>query len=161
MKDFLQSQKFKWVLGTLGAIILLLFTFQLGVFVGIRKANFAFKWAGAYHKNFGGPEKGFMRDFEGKDFMNTNGTAGEVIKIETNKVTIKSKNETEKVILVGETTQIKKGIKQLTLKEILLNDKIVVIGTPLEDGTISAKLVRIFSPGETETRRSFKMPFNQ
>lgn len=148
LNDFSQTKKFKVILVSLGVFIVLLLVFQLGVFVGFNKARFSFKWGDNYHKHFGGPKGGFLRDFEGRDFMGGHGIPGTIAKIDGNNLIIKDSQGTEKVIIVSAKTTIKKGTADLKISDLKNNDRLVVIGTPLDDGSTEAQLVRIFDPND-------------
>ncbi|MGD0577282.1 MAG: hypothetical protein ABSA74_04360, partial [Candidatus Staskawiczbacteria bacterium] len=83
MKDFFQSKLFKGIILGVAGLVVLVFVFCLGVFVGTKRADFSFRWADEYHRNFGGPQGGFFGDFIGMDreFTNSNGSFGQIISI--------------------------------------------------------------------------------
>jgi len=57
---------------------------------------------------------------------------------------IKSRENVEKVIITAEDTTITKG--QETIKDGLkVGDRVVIIGSPDEQGQIEAKLIRLFN----------------
>jgi len=142
------GHKFKWVLIGLAGLILLLLVFQLGMFVGFRKANFAFRWGDNYHRMFGGPRGGFMRDFAGRDFTSGHGVAGTVISFDENTVVVKGSDDVEKVVITTPDTVVKRGRQTIQLSSLNADDRVVIIGTPQDDGSIAAKLIRVFSPLE-------------
>lgn len=142
--SFFQSKYFKGVLVGILCLIVLLMVFKVGMYVGFRKANFSFRWAENYHRNFGGPPRGFFPDFEGRDFISGHGTAGTVIKVNSNSLVVKDGNGVEKTIVVTDQTTIKKGMITVKLSDIALENHVVIIGTPKDDGTIEAKLIRVF-----------------
>jgi len=146
---FLKSKLFRWIVIALGELILILAIFQLGLFVGFHKANFAFRWADSYHRNFGGPRGGFFNDNDGRDFVGGHGTTGLIIKIENGNIIIKGKSEAEKIITINKDTAITAGRTAVTASELKVDDRVVVIGSPQTDGTISAKLIRVFQSAQT------------
>jgi len=141
---FLQSKKFRTFLLAIAALIALLLIFQLGVYIGLRKADFSYRWGENYHRNFGGPKSGFLPEIEGRDFVAGHGTAGLVIKIDGNTLVVKGPAEAEKTVIVTPQTKIQRGHSSLTINNIVTDDLIVVIGSPQDNGTIEAKLIRIF-----------------
>jgi hypothetical protein len=145
-KNFGQTKNFKFFLFGLGGFIFLLLIFQLGVFVGFNKAKFSFGWGDNYHKTFGGPRDGFLRDFEGKDFAGGHGTPGAIIKIDNNQIIIKDPRGMEKNVSITDKTVIKKGMADLKLGDLKIEDRLVIIGSPRDDGSIDAQLIRIFDP---------------
>ncbi|MBU6414658.1 hypothetical protein KGQ34_00205 [Patescibacteria group bacterium] len=144
-----QSKKIKIALVVLGALIALLAAFKAGEFVGYRKARFSYQWEENYHRNFAGPGKGFfgnfLRGFGDRDFINSHGTFGAIIKIDGNTVIVKGKDEAEKIILVSaSTTTIESRRETLQASDLKVDDQVVVIGSPNEQGQIEAKLIRVF-----------------
>lgn len=148
-KEFFQSFQFKILLGCVGGLIVLLLTFHLGTLVGFHKARFALDWGDNYHRNFGGPRGGFLRDFTSRDYMNGHGTAGTVVRIDGQSVVVKDGEGVEKIATVGEKTSIMRGRSTVALSDIKPDEQVVVIGTPKEDGTIDAKIIRLFPMGQS------------
>ena len=148
--NFFQSKTFKWIIIGTACIILLGFVFNLGVFVGAKRADFSFRWAEEYHRNFGGPQGGFFGNFMGSDreFANANGSFGQIIKIDNNILTVKDNDgdNTEKTILVGDKTIIILQRKNIKLSDLKIGDNIVVVGEPNNDGQIQAELIRVMPP---------------
>lgn len=140
---------------------LLLLSFKTGEFVGYKKARFSYRWAENYHQNFGGPQSGFMRgpmgkfmpapmngfmrDVAGKDYMNAHGITGAILKIDGSTIVIQGQDGIEKTVLVSDNTIIKKRRGTVALKDLKVNDTVVIIGSPNDQGQIEAKLIRIFN----------------
>lgn len=146
--EFFQSAKYKWLLWALGGLIVLLLVFQLGVYVGFRKANYAFRWGENYHRVFGGPKRGFFQEFEGRDFTNGHGAAGSIVSVNGEKLVVKGRDNVEKIINTDANTLVVKGRETLAVGDLKVDNAVVVIGTPNEDGSISAKIIRVFDAGE-------------
>lgn len=143
--DLTEPKIFKIIALTTASLIILAFVFGVGVFVGAKKAEFSFKWANEYHRNFGGPQDGIFGEFGGikAGFINSNGSFGQIIKVDQAGVTIKDKDNVEKVILVTEKTSVVFQRNNLKLSDLKVNDKIVVIGEPNDGGQIEAVLIRV------------------
>lgn len=156
IKEFVQSPKFKWLLVGMGSIIVLLLVFQAGVSVGFRKARFSFMWGDNYHQAFGGPKGGVLRDFAGKDFISGHGTAGAIVRIDANNIIIKGQDGIEKIVTISDQTSIKQGNSDIKVADLKPDEPVVVIGSPNEDGSIRAKIIRIFDPN---MRPPFPPPF--
>lgn len=143
-----QSKKFKGVLFALGGLVVLLMVFKAGIFVGYRKANFSYRWGENYHRNFAGPRGGFFGDvrrgFEDRDFINAHGTIGAIIKIDGSILVIRGEGDVEKTILVSDKTMIESRREPLAVRDLKTDDRVVVIGSPDEQGQIEAKLIRVF-----------------
>jgi len=152
MQDILQSKAFKIIILCLVGLIILVFVFGLGVFIGAKKAEFSFRWADQYHRNFAGPRTGFFGDFRGNGFMNANGTFGQIIKINGSNLTVKdSRDNTEKIVSTTSKTMITFQRKTMKFSDLKIGDNIVVIGEPNEKGEISAALIRIMPPPPDES----------
>jgi hypothetical protein len=135
---------FKLILGVAGLIILLLI-FQLGMFVGFRKANHSFQWGDNYHQVFGGPPGGFLRNFGGQDFVSGHGTTGTIAKIDSNDLIIKSDEGTEITVVVNGDTLIKNGSATIKISDLKVDEQVVIIGSPNPDGSINAEIIRVFN----------------
>jgi hypothetical protein len=151
IKNFFESQVFKTVLTTIGIIAIVLLIFQIGVFVGYKKASFSFGWSENYNRNFGGPEKmGFMSrlpfppELRDNEFLNPHGIVGTIIKIDGNTIIIKGKDSAEKVIIVPERISIFDRKEDVKISDLKIDDEITIIGSPNNQGQIEAKFIRIF-----------------
>ena len=147
-KDILQSKLFKNIVFGVTGFLILVLVFSLGVFVGTERASFAFQWADEYHRNFGGPQGGIFGDFAAQDreFTNSNGTFGQIIKIGDNNLTVKDRDNTEKIILIDAKTSIVFQKKNIKITDLTTDENVVVIGEPNSSGQILAKLVRVMPP---------------
>jgi hypothetical protein len=154
-KKTAESKIFKIILwGILGFIVLLI-VFKAGMAVGFKKASFSYKWGENYHRNFGGPKKGLLEDFSGRDFLEGYGTFGQIIKIDDLTLVIDGRGDMEKIILIKEDTVIKRFRDNIKLSDLKVDDYVTVIGEPNEEGQIQAKLIRL-SPPRPPMRAPFK-----
>jgi len=143
INKFFQSKSFKIIIVCIAVAVSLFFVFSLGVFVGTQKADFSFKWAEQYHRNFAGPANGFFQQFEGKDFIEHNGVFGKIIKVNEDSIIVNGRNDVEKIILVGEKTTIKSLNNNVNISDLKVDDDVVIIGEPNSDGQIDAALIRV------------------
>ncbi|MDD4990129.1 MAG: hypothetical protein PHW31_02355 [Candidatus Pacebacteria bacterium] len=140
---FFQSKAFKgFILGVV-IFLLILFIFKVGMVVGAKKAYFSCRWSDNYHRNFGGPKAGFLKGFGDKDFIEANGTVGQIIKQASSTLVIKGRGEIEKIILINDSTTIKSLEKTIQVNDLKVDDMVVVIGEPNNAGQIEAKLIRV------------------
>jgi len=138
-----QSKFFKGFLFGIIGFLLLTFVFKVGEIVGMQKADFSCRWSDNYHRNFGGPKAGFLKGFGDKDFIEANGTVGQVIKVASSTVVIKGRGEIEKIVLINSNTTIKSLEKTIQASDLKVDDMVVVIGEPNNAGQIEAKLIRV------------------
>ncbi len=126
--------------------ILILIAFGVGVKVGALRARFSYRWADNYHKNFAGPSRGFFGDWRAAppgEFINAHGSFGEVIQVNNKEFVVKGNDNVEKVIVVKENTVITKG-RDTQTGGVRVGDRVVVIGSPNNEGKIEARFIRIF-----------------
>ena len=129
----------------------MILAFSFGVFVGYHRARFSYSWKENYDRNFGsmmpfGPITGdgpfgFIR---GK-FINAHGVVGKVESINGNALAIKDKDNNDKIIIASSTTVISDASGTLQLQDIKVNNQIIAIGTPNNQGQIEARLIRVNS----------------
>ncbi len=150
IKNFLESQNYKKFIYIIGGLFVIIFIFQLGMFAGFRKASFGHDWGDNYERNFGPKRPGpqFIKDDFG-NLPNAHGAIGKIIKIEYPNVFVLDKDQTEKVIIIDENTNILERKDRVTKDSLAIDKYIVVIGNPNGSGQIEAKLIRIIpSPEE-------------
>ncbi len=123
--------------------ITILLIFQAGKIVGFKKANFSYQWGENYYKNFAGPRNGQMKGFMEKDFMGAHGVFGTIIEIKNSSLVIKGQDNLEKIVLLKGDTVINRLQKTVKLSDLKLDDKVVIIGSPDNEGQIEARLIRI------------------
>jgi len=158
INNFLQSKSFKIAVACISVFIALFLVFSLGVYVGTQKANFSFRWAEQYHKNFAGPKNGFFQEFAGNDFLESNGVFGKIIKVNDGSIIVKGNDDVEKNIIVNEKTTIKNRNQNLEATDLKIDDIVVVIGEPNDAGQIEAQLIRVMPPMPQDN--SANMPTN-
>ena len=156
-----RSRKLKMAIIIFGAILIALIIFASGVAVGFRKARFSYQWGQNYERNFMGHGHGLMeapnrdlnregmRDFlrgpEGRDFRNPHGIMGAIVSIADNSIIIKNRDNNESIVMTDDKTIIKRNTDDLKISDLKVDDQIVVMGAPNDQGVISAKLIRVFN----------------
>jgi len=143
IEEILESRLLKVIILAFAGLIILVFVFGLGVFVGARKADFSFKWAQAYHTNFDGPQEGFLGNIMSRDFTAANGVFGKIVKISGQTITINGKDNIEKNILVDSETIINFQKKNKKIADLKVGDSVIVVGEPEANGQIKAELIRL------------------
>lgn len=145
--SFFQSKLFKIILAGIAVVVVLLGVFQLGVMVGHSRAAFSYHWAQNYPDNFfPKPRNDGMRGFDNKDFVKGHGAMGEIIKIDNNVLTVKEKDQVEKVVALKDSTVIENGFDVAKSSDLKVGDTILVIGTPNTSGQVEAKIIRLIPP---------------
>lgn len=160
--DTKKSNALKITLIIIGEILLLFLVFSSGLAIGLKKAHFSYKFGENYERNFMGPRfdirderkpgffgktpPDFMREAEGRDFRNAHGISGTIISISETNLIIKDRDEKENAVSVTERTLIKSRRDDVKITDLKTGDEIVVMGSPDDNGTIRASLIRIFNP---------------
>lgn len=124
----------------LAALVVLIFVFIAGVFVGHEKTRFSQRWGENYYRNIMGPG-GFV-DFDRRGF-NARSGLGQIIKIDGATLIIRDQTNLEKTILVTDKTVIVKNNQNIKITDLKVDDKIVIIGRPNNQGQVEAKLIRV------------------
>jgi hypothetical protein len=141
---FFQSKGFQAATWIVAALLVALFFFQSGVFVGAHKADFTRRWSDNFERNFGGPRGGMMpRGIASRDFVPGGGAIGAIIKIDDSILTIKDRDGLEKSVLLDDKTEIRRFREAIKIADLKVDDAIVVIGEPNTAGQIAAKLIRV------------------
>lgn len=135
------------ILYGIGTAIVLILVFSAGVSVGFHRASFGRAWGENYERNFG--MIGGRPGFEENNFPNAHGAIGKIIKIELPTIIVADKDNTEKVILIKEDTKIQEAKNDLKDTDLKLDDFVVVIGSPNDQGQVEAKFIRLMPLGMT------------
>lgn len=173
IKNIVFAPTMKKVLIYTGVLLIALFIFQVGQYVGLKRAEFSFRMGDNYYRNIegrgfdmnnpansrvGGPAGSIGPHFNQNKMTESHGATGKIISIATSTavtsatsttstpfftITVASPDNVEKDIVVNNKTLIRQFRQSLTAANLKVDDNIVVIGTPNENGQIEAKLVRI------------------
>jgi hypothetical protein len=145
IKNFIQSKHFKIILAIIGGVVVALLIFQAGVFVGYRKAGFAFHMGDNYYRTFGprgGPNG--IPGFPGEDdFPNSHGAIGKIVKIELPTLLLESRDGIEKTVVINKDTIIRQFRNELKPENLKINDFVIVIGSPNNKAQVEARIIRI------------------
>ncbi|OGZ68868.1 MAG: hypothetical protein A3D44_04265 [Candidatus Staskawiczbacteria bacterium RIFCSPHIGHO2_02_FULL_42_22] len=120
--------------------------FSVGIWVGQKRAEFSFRWLNSYHRNFGGPQGGFLDNFPNSNLMGGHGIFGVVIGIYTNNLIIKDQDNMEKIVVISTETIMRNNVGNMNFFDIKINDRVVIIGSPNGEGQVEAKFIRVLPP---------------
>ncbi|MFA6445928.1 MAG: hypothetical protein WCW14_01605 [Candidatus Paceibacterota bacterium] len=147
-KLFFKTYIFTKIVYIIAAIVIILFIFQAGVFVGYRKASFSYNLGDNYYQTFGGPRGGPMMDRgpRGEEFINSHGSVGKIIQISLPTIIVSEPNGVEKIITIDDDTTVRRFREELKPTDLSINDMVVIIGSPDKKGQIDASLIRLLPP---------------
>jgi len=160
-----ESKVFVGVLYGIGIIVVLVLVFSAGISVGFHKASFGRAWGENYERNFGmmrdggfNPARGSMMDQN--FYPNAHGTIGKIINITSPTIIVADRDNTEKVVLINNDTKIQKMRTNITSADLVVDDFVVVIGSPNDQGQIVAKFIRVMPAGMPDTLPPAPAPAN-
>lgn len=150
------SKNFEKVLYVLGALFVVSFIFHAGMIVGFERASFRHDWGNNYERNFGPKGKPpFLNDIKGSP--NAHGAIGKIIKIEFPNIVVLDKDQTEKIVIIDDKTNILERKDTISKEELTLDKYVIVIGTPNANGQIEAKLIRVIPSPEEMMKNDVSM----
>jgi len=157
MNDLIKLKPLKIIAGIIGGFILASLIFSAGVFVGLKKAKFSYRWGENYERNFMGPRPpmgpmGFFHEMEGRDFRNPHGLAGTIVSITDNNLVVKDQDNKENTVAVTDKTIIKDRGLDLKISDLKQDQKVVIMGKPQDNGVINADLIRVFDINLNQTK---------
>ncbi len=129
-------------------VVVIIFTFHIGEEFGYKKAESIDHMSNGYYKAFGQGEQkqtglfGSLFD----DQTGTHGVAGKVINTTATNIIVEDNDGIEKTVIFDSKTIIRKQRKTVEFSEIKDDDFVVVIGSPNNDGKITAKIIRVLPP---------------
>lgn len=143
MQSFFSSVIARRILLGIAVLIVFFGAFWLGVEVGERKAQHAFRGSEQYGRMFGNPRGSGRTPFGAPMLPPSHGVFGKVISVSGNSVVVQGPDGLEQNVLVTTSTQIRVGRDQVKIDDIKLNSDIGVFGVPNEQGQIDARLIRV------------------
>ncbi len=141
-KEIFTSGHFNKLLIIFASVAVLILVFSAGVLVGHGKARFSQRWGENYYSNIMGHGKKGMADF-GRPGFGAHEGLGSIIKIDENSIIIKDQANIEKTILITEQTAITKNNQSIKIADLKIDDKIIAIGKPNNQGQVEPKLIRV------------------
>jgi hypothetical protein len=142
-----ESKIFSRSLKALEVLMIVIIIFSAGMITGFNKASFGNNWNKNYQENFGmGYSRGNITNMMKVNnglFPNAHGTIGKIINIQLPNIIVQDKDGTEKVIVIDNDTGIEKIKDFIKVKDLQLDDFVVVVGSPNDQGQIEAKFIRV------------------
>ena len=140
IKEIFKANHFSKPLIVLVAAVALTLVFAAGILVGHERERFSRDWGKNYYSSIMG-RRGMM-DFDRPGF-NARSALGQIIKIDGNSLIIKDQANIEKTILITDRTAIIRDRQNIGIADLSVDDKIIVIGRPNDQGQIEPTLIRV------------------
>jgi hypothetical protein len=150
IKQIFESKKYSTVILTLAALVLALVIFQAGFFVGFRKASFEARFGGQFVGRMGDVNMMYS-PFIGNRGANPHGIVGVILSINMPKIMVKSEDGHEDTVSISSSTVVRQFRDNINADKLKINDNVIILGSPNEDGSINASLIRVI-PSGTSTR---------
>lgn len=152
-KNLFQTKSSNKFLYGIGALVVALLIFQVGIFVGYKKASFSYGSGDNFYRMFGATEHHWMMNKDGRfgvrggDLTSAYGTTGTIVKISLPIIVVAGTDKVEKVIVVDEKTIFRHLRNNIVNTDLKVGDTIIVIGAPNSASQIEAKLIRVLPSG--------------
>lgn len=150
IKEYIKSQSFRGIIIGIVIAVIVLLIFQAGVFVGYRKASFAYRFGDNYYQVFDNRAPSPLGFPLQDEFRASHGAVGEVISISLPTLVVAGPDSVEKTVLITSDTLVRKFDGDVKPEDIKTGDFLVAIGDPNESSQIQAKLIRILPPPDME-----------
>jgi len=149
MNKFLKNPTSMRIVIILAIIIVAIFIFGAGISVGYHRAIFTMARQSGYGRGFNDPRSPFAPFFHDSDHANSHGTVGEIIKVTLPAIMVKSSHSAEQVVNISSSTIIRSMYATASTSDLVIGDRVVIIGAPNQNGSIDAAFVRILPSAST------------
>lgn len=161
IKVLYANKSLRYGLYIVGGLLVVGIIFQVGLFMGYHKASFGRDFGNHYERNFGmNRDDSFGGMMSGK-FPTAHGAYGEVLTVALPNFVIEDREGVEKNIVISDKTLIKNGLENASSSSIKVDDEVIVLGEPNEQGQIEAKLIRIMPEGFASSTNRYNMMFRK
>ncbi|MFA6430233.1 MAG: hypothetical protein WC229_00455 [Candidatus Paceibacterota bacterium] len=144
IEETFKNLKLRTIAYIIGGLIIALIIFQAGMFVGFKKAGFAFRMGEQYFRQMkGGPEGFPMMGIGRDDFGSSHGAIGKIVSIKLPSIVVTDRDGIEKTVVISTSTDIKRFKEVIKSEDLKINDFVTVIGSPDDKAQVEAKLIRI------------------
>ncbi len=155
---FVRSRLFAGIVTGIGIMLIVIFIFEAGVFVGFHEAQFSSRWGENYQRNFGGPimiTRGDMPEFD-HSLPEAHGAFGTVVSVSSTTLTILGSQKQEQKVVLTDDTVVRDHETSLKPSDLKSGMFVVAIGDPDDSGEVTAKLIRVMPapPAQTMTTNS-------
>ena len=140
-KKWVLSEKVRWILYGFGVFFVALLIFHAGVVTGSHR-HFSDRPGPGF--GFRGP--GFNVQMPRGFIYNGHGAVGTIQSVSTSSITLQTRDGTTQTVLLTGKTSIRTASGAASSTALSVGQQVIILGTPNDDGTISADLIRA-TPG--------------
>lgn len=142
-KDFVQSKAFRNAVVIVGMVVVALFIFQAGVFVGYHKAAFSYREGANYYEAFGEGHTMMFGNIPAGNFSEDNGTVGKIITVSLPTFIVADNGGVEKTVNITDDTLVRSGRNTVSSSKLRIGDYVAVLGSPNGNAQIQATFIRL------------------
>lgn len=145
----LQSKTFRNIIIAVGLLLIIILSFSVGVLVGFHKARFSYAWGDRHRREWGGYLGDMSGLFSGRGLVNGFGTSGTIVNIDeaSSTMVVSGRDGNDKNISFSSSTIFMEDSSAINPSQLKINDNVLVIGSPNDQGQIEAKFIRILDEG--------------
>lgn len=146
LQEYIQSKTARRILMGIGVLIVVLFVFEAGIWVGYRRGTFTCKLSDNYFRIFGeeqGEHMGLRGQILRGEMPGGHGATGKIVNVNLPMLVVADANRIEKSVHINEDTLIKRINETITASDLKTDDFIIVMGNPNDQGQIEARLIRV------------------
>lgn len=136
-KKLVPSEKVRRVLYGLGVLLVALLIFHAGVVTGSHRHS-----PGRGGPGFGFRVPGFNVQLPRGFIPNGHGSVGTIQSVSTSSITLQTRDGTTQTVLLTGKTSIRTASGAASSTALSVGQQVIILGTPNDDGTISADLIR-------------------
>ena len=152
-KNIAHSGALKKIVYSIAVLILLLVTFQIGEYVGFKKAAFSDRIGADYFRQISG-RGGLIFGVRSGDFENAHGVIGKIISMSSSTMVVEDHNGLDKTVVFSTSTDIH-GVGDDLSHVLQVGDVVVVFGSASSTSSVvDARLIRILPPPPQEATDS-------
>jgi len=152
LKEIKQTRKFKISVYIILSVLILLFVFQIGMFVGFKKASFSFRTGENYFREMTGRRNDPMMGLRRGDFNNAHGAVGQIVSINLPNISVENQDENVQTIAISTSTAIRGLTGPINSADLKINDLVVIFGAPDNNSAvIDARLIRLMPVPQDQT----------
>jgi|SRR3989344_7553929 len=136
-KKLVPSEKVRQVLYGLGILFVAMLIFHAGVVTGSHR-----HFPGKAGPGFGLRGPGFNVQLPRGFIPNGHGSVGTIQNVSTSSITLQTRDGATQTVLLTDKTSIRTQSGAASSTALSVGQQVIILGTPNDDGTISADLIR-------------------
>ena len=143
IRKHLESRKARYIIATIGILLMILAGFWVGLEVGFSKAAFSYGFGDNYYSTFGPRDIRHGMGIIPNDMSAAHGVSGKIVSISLPTFVVADQDNVEKIVRVEDGTVMRKLRDTITSSTLMPGDFVVVIGTPNASAEVEAKFIRV------------------